>query len=91
MSQEYEIQVNTLDSIYKKNKTDSYNRMMNVYFSTPQYGVSKNTGIMLYISGFGGNANSKVCKKMRSEFADKYNLITIQCDYFGYEFMQDND
>ena len=26
---------------------------------------------------------------MRKEFANKYNLITVQCDYFGYEFMQD--
>lgn len=26
---------------------------------------------------------------MRSEFADKYNLVTIQCDYFGFEFMQE--
>lgn len=27
---------------------------------------------------------------MRREFCDKYNLVTLQCDYFGYEFMQDN-
>lgn len=44
---------------------------------------------MLLIAGFGGNANSKVYKKMRNTFADKYNLVTIQCDYFGWEFMQD--
>lgn len=25
---------------------------------------------------------------MRSKFADQYNLVTIQCDYFGQEFMQ---
>lgn len=25
---------------------------------------------------------------MRHEFSDKYNLVTIQCNYFGYEFMQ---
>lgn len=91
MSQKYEIQVNTLNSIYTENKDNGYDRKLNVYFSTPQYGVNKDTGVMLYISGFGGHANSKVCKKMRSEFADKYNLITIQCNYFGYEFMQDTD
>lgn len=89
MSQQYEIQIKTLNSIYAENS--GYNRNLNVYFSTPQYGVNKYTGIMLYISGFGGHANSKVCKKMRSEFADEYNLITIQCDYFGYGFMQDSD
>ncbi|MGF9699809.1 hypothetical protein [Paenibacillus sp. MABNR03] len=25
---------------------------------------------------------------MRSVFADEYNLVSIQCDYFGLEFMQ---
>lgn len=25
---------------------------------------------------------------MRKVFADKYNLVTIQCDYFGWKFMQ---
>ena len=25
---------------------------------------------------------------MRRVFADEFNLLTIQCDYFGYEFMQ---
>ncbi|MCB2288851.1 DUF2920 family protein [Clostridium sp. CS001] len=42
----------------------------------------------MFIAGFGGNASSNVYKKMRNEFADKYNLVTIQCDYFGWQFMQ---
>ena len=25
---------------------------------------------------------------MRNTFADKYKLVTVQCDYFGWEFMQ---
>ena len=29
--------------------------------------------------------------KMRNKFADEYNLVTIQCDYFGWEFMQGYD
>lgn len=63
-------------------------RKINVYFSEPDNGINKNTGILLFIPGFRGNANSNVYKKMRKQFADKYNLITMQCDYFGWEFMQ---
>jgi len=63
-------------------------RKLKVYFSEPVNGVNKDTGLLLLIPGFGGNANSNVYKKMRNLFADKYNLIVLQCDYFGWEFMQ---
>lgn len=63
-------------------------RKLNIYFSEPDKGVKEDTGIVLLIPGFGANANSNVYKKMRSVFADKYNLIAVQCDYFGWEFMQ---
>ena len=63
-------------------------RKYKVYFSEPDQGVNNDTGILLLIAGFGGNANSNVYKKMRKVFADKYNLVTIQCNYFGWEFMQ---
>lgn len=57
----------------------------------PQNGVNEHTGILLLISGFGGQATSNVYKKMRDKFSDDYNLVIIQCDYFGYEFMQEAD
>ncbi|MDF2949159.1 MAG: hypothetical protein K0R07_1186 [Sedimentibacter sp.] len=63
-------------------------RKLKFYFSEPSNGINAETGLLLIIAGFGGNANSNVYIKMRNTFADKYNLITIQCDYFGYEFMQ---
>lgn len=66
----------------------SQDRKFKVYFSEPEQGVNKETGLLLFIAGFGGHANSNVYKKMRRVFADKYNLVTIQCDYFGREFMQ---
>ncbi|KYH34817.1 hypothetical protein CLTEP_12820 [Clostridium tepidiprofundi DSM 19306] len=28
---------------------------------------------------------------MRKNFSDGYNYVTIQCDYFGFEFMQDSN
>lgn len=63
-------------------------RKLNIYFSEPDAGVNSETGMVLLIPGFGGSSQSNVYKKMRSKFADDYNLITIQCDYFGWEFMQ---
>lgn len=90
MSKEYEIEVDSIESIYKDTISNNYNRKLKVYFSTPDE-INEDTGLLTYISGFGEHANSNVCKKMRKEFADKYNLVTIQCDYFGYEFMQDID
>ena len=65
------------------------NRKLKAYFSIPEEGTNEDTGICLFIAGFGGNSNSNIYKKMRRQFADEYNLITVQCDYFGYEFMQD--
>lgn len=70
-------------SIYKPKE-----RKLKVYFSEPSNGVNKDTGILLLIPGFGGNANSNVYRKMRKCFADQYNLVVLQCDYSGWEFMQ---
>ncbi|WP_284139220.1 MULTISPECIES: DUF2920 family protein [unclassified Virgibacillus] len=63
-------------------------RNLQVYFTEPSNGINENTGILITIPGFGGNAQSKVYKKMRLQFADKYNLVVIQCDYFGNAYMQ---
>lgn len=68
---------------------DNYKkRKFGVKFSIPSEGVNERTGILLLIAGFGAQCDSKVYKKIRQEFADKYNLVTLQCNYFGYEFMQ---
>ncbi|ADL50865.1 DUF2920 family protein [Clostridium cellulovorans] len=90
MSKDYEIQVKGHKSIYAKEAESDTNasRKIKIYFSTPSYEMNDDTGVLLLISGFGASTNSKVYKKMRKEFADKYNLVTIQCDYFGNEFMQ---
>lgn len=90
MAKNYECLENMHNSIYINSVIDEpYNeRKIKVYFSEPDLGINEETGILLLIAGYGGNANSNVYKKMRQQFADKYNLVTIQCDYFGYEFMQ---
>lgn len=84
MSKDYEITVDAHPNIYNK----SSERSLNIFFSEPECGIKNDTGIMIIIPGFGGNANTNVYKKMRTVFADQFNLVTIQCDYFGLDFMQ---
>ncbi|MDT3699105.1 MAG: DUF2920 family protein [Thermincola sp.] len=83
MAKEYTIEVIGHPSIYQYKE-----RKLQIYFSAPDHGVNSESGLLLLIPGFGANANSKIYKKMRNTFADMYNLVTIQCDYFGWEFMQ---
>jgi len=90
MAKNYGIMCNGHNSIYIDDylQNNYKKRKIQVKFSIPDGGVSEETGILLFIAGFGAQCNSKIYKKMRSDFADKYNLVTIQCDYFGYEYMQ---
>lgn len=90
MSKSFELEFYGHNSIYEKSNYENYKRRkFKIYFSIPE-NTNKETGLLLFISGFGAQASSKVYSKMRKEFSDKYNLVTLQCDYFGYEFMQDS-
>lgn len=90
MSESYIIESFGHNSIYTDDylKDNYHKRKFKIYFNCPEAGINKETGILLLIAGFGGNSNSNVYKKMRNMFSDKYNLVTIQCDYFGWEYMQ---
>lgn len=83
MAKSYQFEIDAHPSVYEPQE-----RKLKIYFSEPEKEVNDETGILLLIAGFGGHANSNVCKKMRNTFADQYNLLTVQCDYFGWEFMQ---
>lgn len=83
MAKNYEIEVYSQPNLYRPES-----RTMTVYFSEPDSGIRRDTGILLLIAGYGGEANSNVFQKMRRQFADKYNLVTVQCNYFGWQFMQ---
>lgn len=83
MAKEYDFCIYGHPSIYRAKE-----RKLKIYFSEPRNGVNENTGILLLIPGFGGNADSNAYKKMRDYFSDEYNLVVVQCDYFGWEFMQ---
>lgn len=76
------------DFIGQANFYSEKERSVKMYFSEPENGVNEETGILLIIAGYGGNSNSNIYKKMRMSFADEYNLVTLQCDYMGWEFMQ---
>lgn len=59
MSKNYEFFVDGHPNIYN----DMSARNLNIYFSEPEAGVTQDTGVMIIISGFGGNSNSNVLKK----------------------------
>lgn len=84
MSKDYDLMWPSHPNIYSNGGP----RDFTFYFSEPENGVNSETGILLLIPGFGASAQSNVYKKMRSVFADQYNLVTVQCDYFGQEFMK---
>lgn len=86
MAIEREITAAAHPSIYKPT-----NRNFKIIFCEPEKGINQDTGILLLNPGLGGNSNSNIYKKMRKEFADQYNLITVQCDFFGFEFLQNVD
>ncbi|WP_107923577.1 DUF2920 family protein [Lysinibacillus parviboronicapiens] len=66
----------------------SSNRELRIEFSFPEKETDENLGIAIFVPGFGGKIDSNVYKKMRETFADTYNVVTVQCDFFGSEFMQ---
>lgn len=67
------------------------NRDLRIDFVIPSVGTNEQTGIFIFVPGFGGHIDSKVYKKMREQFAEKYNMVTVQCNYFGSRFMQKAD
>lgn len=66
-------------------------RNVTVYFSMPEDEIIEESnqlpGICLLVAGFGGESTASVFAKMRNKYADKHNLIMVQCDYMGFEFM----
>lgn len=63
-------------------------RELRIDFGIPD-NFNDNTGIFLLVPGFGGNIDSKIYKKLLKILPDKYNIVTVQCEYFGSEFMQE--
>ena len=69
MSKEYSQDILSQTSPYIPGMTT---RKLKVYFSLPEDGINGETGIVLFVPGYGGNANSNVYKKCAG-----YSLIGI--------------
>lgn len=82
MAMEYEIKFNG-QPLFEKNEK----RIVKMRLCEPMTGVNDKTGILVLSGGFGSKMDSNVWRKMRHMFADKYNFITLQVDYFGYCYM----
>lgn len=63
-------------------------RNMNITFAYPEHDVRSDTKLLLLISSYGENKDSQAFKQARERLADELNVVVIQCDYFGSEFMQ---
>lgn len=63
-------------------------RSLEIHYAIPDSGIDAQTKMIVFAAGFGGHSKSNVYQKMRAQFADRYNCVTLQCDYFGSIFMQ---
>lgn len=81
----YEETISAHRSIYTVNAKERYLRLQ---YSIPEKGTNLETGISFLLPAYGGSLDSSVYRKMRMQFPDRYNLIVIQCDYFGIDYMQ---
>lgn len=88
MSKYYEEIIPANKSFYSDGAPE---RTLRIEYSVPDSGVDANTGMLLLVPGYGGNLDSHVYTHIRrDEFADVFNIVIVQCDYFGMEFMHAN-
>lgn len=92
MPQMVEIDFYAHNNIYKSGYLDGNYRKRTVHtkISVPQSGTNEDTGMLLLLPGYGGNIGSNVFHKMLLKFSDWYNLVVVQCDYFGNHLMDTN-
>ncbi len=69
---------------------DGSRRWFDVYYDLPSAGVNEQTGMVLICGGYGSKINSNIYRKLRRLLKDLYNLITVQCDFFGYTYMNND-
>lgn len=81
MERNFQIKIAAHPSIY-----DSSAREMNIYFTTPEAGMDTETGIMLLVANYGEHPAQMETERIR--LSDQYNVVVVQCEYFGLRFMQ---
>lgn len=75
------------ENIYLHQNQKENKRKIRVEFGMPEKGLNESTGMLVFITGYGAGIDSHVYRRMRNEFCDLYNVITLQCDYFGNKYM----
>ena len=85
MGKTFEEFIEVQHSIYDRGSKS--NRNLRITYSLPNVEIKTSTGVLLLIPAYGGNLDSSVYRKMHRFFPDMYNMIVIQCDYFGIEYM----
>lgn len=86
MGKEYRMVIPAHPNIYQNGQ-----REMELYFTEPSTGVNESTGLLLLIPNFGDDPKSDMNKQRRNAIADEFNLVTIECNYFGLRYMQTSD
>lgn len=72
------------------NLENGHSRKMSVLVGLPDQGCNADTGMIVLAGGYGSKMMSHVYVKMRNLFADIFNMIVLQCDYFGYQYVNND-
>jgi hypothetical protein len=84
LAKKYQIVIPAHPSIYHP----SYRELKIDYFE-PEQGINSETGFMLVISGFGKtDIDTPVSVEYNKQLSDNFNLVTVQCDFFGSKYMK---
>lgn len=82
MSKHKNFRVKAHPSIYKP-----MNRELELFVDYPDAGVNSDTGILLFIGGYGVIPEGTYFNKFRNYISEKHNCVVVQCNYFGFEQM----
>lgn len=58
-------------------------RKLTIYFNIPSAGINENTGILLVVHSLGEEPNSSFYQLLRSDWADRYNVVSVGLTYMG--------
>lgn len=72
------------NNIYTSSPSD---RQLHIRYSIPSQPLNESSGMLVIVGGYGSKLGANVFRHMMEIFPDKYNLVVIQCEYFGYKYM----
>jgi predicted esterase len=61
----------------------NFDREIEVFIKEPDAGVNADTGLFLILHAAGGYAENPYFRKLREEWADRYNVVAIGVNYLG--------